>query len=131
MSAIKLTAIFLITAIINPLCCCLDLSAEDLETASAAEHSCCSTAPDPTNADAKGHTQADCPHASDKNSQISESPYSHDSGVKSQISQQAILYVLDFPQRDSARETTSRYQKNSSCLIPETPVPEEYCVYIL
>ncbi|MDQ8185500.1 hypothetical protein [Pelagicoccus sp. SDUM812002] len=127
MFGIKFTAILLITAIFNPLCCCLDLSAMEPQP----EHSCCSATPDAANSETEHHTQAECPHESEKNSQISEPASAHDSIVKSQISQAALLFALEFLQRDSGRETTPLFTLDRTSLPPTSPDLEEYCVYIL
>lgn len=131
MFGIKFTAILLITAIFNPLCCCLDLTAKDAEPAPQPEHSCCATAPDSGKTDANQHTQADCPHESEKNSQISEAANAHDSIAKTQASHAALLYTFELLPRDTDREATQLPHLDKTSSLPTTPVAEEYCVYIL
>lgn len=134
MLSTKATAIFLITAIFNPLCCCLNLFAADLsaQPVPAEMHSCCSEAASGTEDQASSdHTQSECPHATEKHSQINETPDSHGSLAKNLQSSQSILYVLDVIVPTQQAETALASYADSPPSLPSSPLSKAYCVYIL
>ncbi|EDY81316.1 hypothetical protein VDG1235_934 [Verrucomicrobiia bacterium DG1235] len=93
-------------------------------------HSCCSTTATDTQATPK-HAKADCPHDSEKHSQISETPDAHSTIAKTQASLLSVLYVLDFQVSETTVETTLATLADSPPIPPSSPLSESYCVYIL
>ena len=133
MNWIKLTAALLITAIFNPLCCCLDLAAQPLGPAASetnAAHPCCAAAADERN-DLGDHSQQECPHSSEKDSQINERALAQDGPQKPH---QGVVYTLpplphsaDAPQLPQARGPLT-------CRSLQEPASQRslaYCVFLI
>ncbi|MBD5780608.1 hypothetical protein IEN85_13990 [Pelagicoccus sp. NFK12] len=132
MNWIRVTAVLLITAIFNPLCCCLDLSAEPLEQASpsAAAHSCCTASTEAKSGLGK-HSQEECPHSSEKDSQINEGALAQDSLQKPH---QPLVYTLPAlpvlaaaPQSQTPRDNT----RIRALQEPSSQRSLAYCVYLI
>jgi hypothetical protein len=129
---IKLTAVFLIAAIFNPLCCCLDLTAQLADAALPAEetHYCCG-APSDEQLHLGKHTQEECPHSFEKDSQINEAAFAHDGPQKPQ---QNLAYTLPPLQLLATAPPLQTPRHALDCRALQEPSSQRtlaYCVYLI
>ncbi|MCH6256819.1 hypothetical protein MLD52_09695 [Puniceicoccaceae bacterium K14] len=125
----KTAAILLIAAIANPFCCCL-AGMDTLEEASE-YHGCCEAVKDTQNEAATQHNPDNCPHEAEKGAQIVENA---DSG--SALVKLIDFVVFDFPGILGISETNFREEFTARAIfaeraIPDTPLAQTYCVYLL
>lgn len=132
MNWIKVTAILLITAIFNPLCCCLVLAAQVLEKPAAplSDHSCCLPEKD-IDADMNHHSHQECPHSSQKDSQINEASTAQDGKLKPQQTFAYTLPPLPIFSADLSYQKTHPNYEGRSTREPHSPLNQAYCVYLL
>lgn len=135
MTLIKTVAIALITAIANPLCCCLTLSASEVdEPIKKAEHACCSTSnqqSEDAGDTASDHASDACPHEQEKSSQISQSVDSTDSLLKPVLTVAEFLPTIVFGYLANGEGHSVSHQLERLLSPPSTPTAQDYCVFLL
>ena len=122
-------------AVLNPICCCLKLFAQETAHEPVNAHGCCSASQaetgKPANAGTPSHAQDDCPHYFERDSQISHAADHFESLAKAHQPLIALLpaYELsaDAPQSQVALRRIDRAELRPS----RPPISQTCCVYLL
>lgn len=141
MKLARIIALFLITALANPFCCCLigDTSTSDVtreQKDSELSHACCmptQTVESEQAPSAAEHSPDDCPHRYEKETLISHSADGPDSHVVPHLS---IAPFLDFGNWDQIIAVIETNRSTFGKLDSTAPryaeaFPQTYCVYLL
>lgn len=130
---LKSVAIFLVTAIVNPICCCNPVASIAEEGATA--HACCEGLEggrSTENGGEGGHDAKDCFHASDRSSQINQIPDSADGLSKSHSKAEGVYTAFSVPvfgphsvEISNLSPATGRHG------LGESTITRTYCVYLL
>ncbi|MDQ8202053.1 hypothetical protein [Pelagicoccus sp. SDUM812003] len=133
MTGIKSIAALLIAAIINPLCCCLELTADQPEPMAAGDHSCCTTMgqEDEEQSDLDRHSSDICPHTEERDAQISEAPDTHTPVVKAQLVLYTLFSAFEQTEMEPPLSKVARFTERSASAPPSAAFTETYCVYML